>query len=519
MSLYTSFNIAQQSLLMNQSALNVVSSNISNMNTDGYSKQRINATSSGYMDIVGANKTFQVSAGAQIGDISRYRDAYLDTAYRDQNSNLKYYTELSQMASIIENSMNELSGSGLSDALSQFFTATQTLKASPADSTARVNFVQKAQILCTQFNQLATSFTDKRTSTVGNVTDPQSIYQSKLYGNITDVNNKLDQLAQINDIITKSTQNNIVSSDLLDQRDKVLDELSNYMPVTIVTNSNQSINLVMNGVTLVKGNVANHLDVITGTVSNPTTIQLRNENGEVIDTNLNGKFNSGKLAACLEMGGTETGKLTFQNLLDKVDKMANEFANMMNSIQQYSSGGVNAMGIVYDASGKPTLSDFSGSGGLPPLFSDRTGTSTPINAMNIGVDSAIISDYWKVAAARVDTNIPDWDPKAVGNGENAGHFAAVRNQTIPGLGNMNPESYLTTTVSNMGSAIESIQFHEKAQTSLYNSVNAQRQSAIGVNMDEELVDLVKYQRAYEASARIFNVASSIMEQIVNLGRG
>ena len=517
MSLYTSFNIAQQSLLMNQSAMNVVSSNISNMNTIGYSKQRLNPTSSGYMEIVGSNRVFQVSAGAQIGDISRYRDAYLDTAYRDQNSNLKFYNELSQMASIIENSLNELSGSGLNDAISQFFTATQTLKASPSDSTARVNFVQKAQILCTQFNQLATSLNDKRTSTVGNTTDAQSIYGSKLYGNISDVNNKLDHLAQINDIITRSSQNNTVSSDLLDQRDKVLDELSEYMPITVIQNENNSVNLVVNDVTVVKGNVASHFDVVMGTPDTPSVIQLRNADGDLVIPDANSKFTSGKIAACLEMGGVEVGKLTFQNMLNQVDKLASEFATVMNEIQTYSVGGVNAMGIDFDVDGKPILSDYAGSGGLPPLFEDKTGGGV-ITAKNITVTQDIIDDYWKVAAARVDTNIVGWDNKAVGNAENATKFANVRSATIPGLSNMNPESYLTSMVSNMGAAIESIEFNEKAQNSLFNSVNLQRQSAIGVNLDEELVDLVKYQRAYEASARIFNVASQIMEQMVNLGR-
>ena len=518
MSLYTSFNIAQQALAMNQSALNVVSSNISNMNTEGYSKQRLNPVSSGAMEIVGSNRTFMVSAGAQIGDISRYRDAYLDTAYRDQNSDLNFYTELSQMASIIENSMNELSGSGLSDAISQFFTASQTLKASPADSTARVNFVQKAQILCTQFNQLATSLTDKRTSLVGNTSDLQSIYESKLYGNLTDVNNKLDQLAQINDIITKSSQANTVSSDLLDQRDKVLDELSAYMPITVVQNSNNSVNLVMNGVTLVSGNVANHFDVVSGTPGDPTTIQLRNSDGDLMVLDMNDKFSTGKIAACLEMGGDELGKLSFQSMLDQVNLLANQFAAEVNAVQTYSVGGVNAMGISFDASGNPILSDFAATGGLPPLFSDKTGAGDPISALNIGVDSAIVDDYWKVAAARVDTNVVGWDPKAVGNADNATAIAAVRSANIAALGNRTPESYLTGMVSNMGASIESIEFHQKAQLSLYTSVSTQRQSAIGVNMDEELVDLVKYQRAYEASARIFSVASQIMQEIVNLGK-
>ncbi len=517
MSIYTSFNIAQQALTLNQSAINVVSSNISNMNTEGYSKQKVNAVSNGSMDIIAANQTYRLSAGAQIGAISRYREAFLDTAYRDQNSNLSYYTKLSNYASVIESSLNELSGSGLSDSISSYFTSLQTLQASPSDSTARVNFVQKAQILCTQFNQLATSLSDKRSSLVGNTEDPQSIFSSELYGNLSGLNNKLTQLAEINNVITRSTQNNTVSNDLLDQRDQILDEISEYMPISVVQNDNNSVNLSINGVTVVKGNVASQFDVVAGTAANPTTIQLKNADGEVVLENANSKFTSGSVAACLEMGSASSDKLTFQSMLSQLDSLASAFAASMNEVQTYSNSGVVAMGITFDASGKPILSDFAADGGVPELFSDSSGTGT-ITAKTMKVNQAIIDDYWKVATARVDTNVVDWDPKAVGNAENVRAFSAIRNSTLTGLGNMTAESYLTNVVSNMGSAIESIEFNTKAQNSLYDSIDTQRQSAIGVNLDEELVDLVKYQRAYEASARIFTVASEIMQQMVNLGR-
>lgn len=533
MSLYTSFNIAQQALLLNQSAMNVVSSNISNMNTTGYSKQRLNAESNGYMEIVGSNKIYQVSAGAQIGDISRFRDQYLDTSYRNQNSSLKFYNELYSMASTIEDSMNELNGNGLQDSISQFYTATQTLNASPADSTARVNFIQKAQILCTQFNQVAQTLTNNRTDTVGNTTDLQSIYSTKLYGNINDVNTKISELAEINDKIVNSSLNNSVPSDLLDQRDKLLDDISQYMPITVTQNKNNSINLAVNGTTIVQGTEISKFEVVNGTktvagvvvpdTDNPSVVQLRNAKGDIVIPNMNDNFVRGKIAAYIEMGGTTPGKLSYQSMLDSLDKLANQFASTINGIQKYddtvppATTGTKAMGITFDADNKPILTDFAATGGPPDIFSDRTGLGN-IKAINISVGSEVSADYWKIAAARVDTSVVGWDNRSVGNAENSKEMAQTRNLSVLGLNNMTPETYLTNTVSNMGSAIESIDFSQKSQASLFSSANLQRQSAIGVNLDEELVDLVKYQRAYEASARIFSVASSLMEQMVNLGR-
>lgn len=513
-SLYTTFNIAQQALLMNQAAMNVVSNNIANMNTAGYSKQRVDQVNCGYNEIRGLNQNYQIGGGAQIGDIVRYRDKYLDTSFREQTSNLSFFTELYNMASTIESSLNELSGSGLQDALSQFFTASETLNSKPADSTARVNFVQKAQVLCTQFNQVATTLSGNRTATVGNTTDPQSIYNSKLYIELGDLNNKMDQLAQINDNIVKSSVSNSAPNALLDQRDKLLDELSALAPIHITYNENNSINLSMNGITLVEGNKANHFDVTMGDNNNPTTVQLESPDGTVLNPNMNNKFVRGSIAAYLEMGGNDANKLSYQNMLNKVNDLASEFADSFNAIQQFDDlAGNKALAIGFDADGKQILSDY---GGLPPLFDTEDGS--PISALNISVNNVIEGDHWRIAAARADVTAADYDEKAVGNAENVKLMSAVRKNGIVALNNMSPETFLTTAVSNMGASIETIKFNQKSQAALYQSANTERQSAMGVSLDEELVDLVKYQRAYEASARVFSVASSIMEQIVNLGR-
>ncbi|MDD3238281.1 MAG: flagellar hook-associated protein FlgK [Candidatus Gastranaerophilales bacterium] len=518
MSLYNTFNISQQALLMNQSALNVVSNNIANMNTQGYSKQRVDQVNTGYTTIRGLNNNYQIGGGAQIGSIQRYRDSYLDSSYRQQSSNLSYYSSLYQNASAIENSLNELAGSGLSDAISQFFTAVGTLNSTPADSTARVNFIKKAEVVCTQFNQIAQTLTDGRTSAVGNTSDPQSIYNSKLYMNISELNTKMEQLAEINDNIVQSSVGNTVPNALLDQRDKLLDEISQLAPITVTENDNNSVSIDINGLSLVKGNKANKLDVTMGDDTNPTTIQLKDEDGNIINTNVNDKFTKGSIASFLEIGGDEAGVLSYQSMLDQIDILANEFAGAINGIQQFDDGaGKKAMAIGYDADGNQILSDYAGAGGLPPIFDSKT-AGAPISALNMKVSDGIEADHWKVATARVDTTSADYDPKAVGNSENIKLMGQVRNNSIAGLNNMNPETFLTTSVTNMGSQIETIKFNYKSANSLYLSSNEERQSCIGVSLDEELVDLVKYQRAYEASARVFSVASSIMEQLVNLGR-
>lgn len=514
-SLFASFNIARQGLLINQSALGVVSNNISNMNTTGYSKQRVDFESTGYLEIKGArNQTYQIGSGAQIGSIVRYREAYLDSSYRDESSNYSYYSNLYKLSSLIESSMNELSGSGLDDAISDFYTAVDTLNATPADSTARMNFVQKAKVLATQFNQIATTLTNNRTATVGNIDDPQSIHNSQLSLEVGALNDKLKQLADINEKIVKTTSMGSPSNPLLDERDNLLDEISSYIQYDLTENKNGSVTLTMNGMNIVKGTEYNQFDITLGDFDNPSVIQLKNADGDVIKSNINDQFIRGSIASYLEMGGNVDGTLSFQTMLNQINNLAVEFSNTINGIQTFNDGAGNqAMAIGFDADGNKILSDY---GGLPPIFASKDGQ--PLNALNIAVSDEISNDYWQIAAARVDTADPEYSNLAVGNSDNIKLFSNSRNNSIAGLNNMTFEKYLTKAVTEMGSAIESTEFNLKSQASLFSAADTERQSAIGVNLDEELMDLVKYQRAYEASARIFSVTSSLLETLVNLGR-
>ncbi len=520
MSINASFNIAQKALALNQAGLGVVSNNIANMNTPGYSKQRLDQETSGYMNIMtGDNQSYTISAGAQISSIVRYRQEYLDTAYREQNSDTSFYYQLQQMATSIESSLNELGDTGLLDALSQFYDSVNTLNTNPADSTARTNFVQKAQILCTQFNQTAQNIKETQIRAVGDLSDPNTLYTSTVYAEVETINSKLEQLATINKTIVDSSTLGNIPNDLMDKRDLILDEISQYMPITTSTNSNGGINLYVNGLKLVEGTKVNKLDIIQTTDPDyPLQIQYKDSNGDLISSNINSKFDTGELAAYLQMAQNETGKLSFPSILNQLDKLANSVATTINDIQTYSNGNVKAMAIDFDADGKKFLSDYSTppNTGLPTIFSAKDSSST-ISALNITVDPEISANYWKIAAARVDTTDPDWNQAAVGNADNSQLFAKTRVNPIDSLASMNPENYLTNIVTDMAAKIETIEFNYDTESTAFKALQTQRQSQTGVNLDEELVDLVKYQRAYEASARVFSVTAEILKTLVNLG--
>ena len=146
-SLFNSLNISSNALTVNESAISVVSHNVANMNTEGYSKQKVNLATRNIAGAIGDNTEAQVRAngGVMIANIMRYNDSYLNNYYRDQLSILKGYEAdlgtLGELADIF----NDLEGAGISDSFNQFFEAVNNLNEYPASSTARVNFIETAK--------------------------------------------------------------------------------------------------------------------------------------------------------------------------------------------------------------------------------------------------------------------------------------------------------------------------------------------------------------------------------------
>ena len=153
-SLFSSLNIASNALTVNESAISVVSHNVANMNTEGYSKQRVNLATRNISGAIGDNVQAQIRAngGVMIANVTRYNDAYLNSYYRDQLSILREYEEKLGNIGDLADIFDDLEGTGISDALASFYEAVNNLNEYPASSTARVNFIESAKTLTATLN-------------------------------------------------------------------------------------------------------------------------------------------------------------------------------------------------------------------------------------------------------------------------------------------------------------------------------------------------------------------------------
>jgi len=510
MSILSSMNIAQQSLVVNEAALSVVSNNIANIDTDGYSRQRVVLSPSVNYSAIGNSVLSQINSasGVDMVSVERYTDSYLQAYCRQQTSAESYLTESSSAASSIEDIMNELKGTGLEAAFSSFYEAAQTLSLYPSDSSARLNYVEQAQNVALKFNNISSSLSDISTSLVGDGT-PSSLDSSKISSYVDSANAKIEQLVKINSDIIRVGSSELKPNSLLDQRDQIIDELSALIPVTVNENSNGTINLSLNGIDLVTGPVLNSELGVAPKVGAepPVTVQLLDAEGNVKLTDINSYVDSGSIGALLDLCGSSVdGSLTIPNVIDQLDTLASGFADIVNTLQTTA-----------DADGTPMAMDNTTQkliASTENIFESNGGGA--ITAANIQINSAVLSNPYLVATARVD--LATYEDTAIGNNSNMTKILASRTTDYLSLGNTSAEGYVANMVSSVGLKISTVNADLKSQTAVLTQVQTKFDSATGVNLNEELMDITKYQTAYQASARVYSVCNDLLDTLINLGK-
>lgn len=513
MSLSASMNIGLGALNVNQAAINVVSNNIANMNTQGYSKQRAELENlKGYSAIANsAGKSNYIGNGVSIAKISSYRDIYMDRNFRNENSQYKLSETLYDYASNIETIMNEYKDGGIKNALEKFYDAAQSLASDPSNSVYRTNFANQAQNVGKMFNSLHSNLSEKRAEIVGNVNDPGSLASSMTGVAVDEVNEKLQSLADLNYKIIIAEAKGNGSASLRDERSRLLDEISSQIPTTVTENSNGTVNLYIGDMRLVKGaKLECTLETTVGDNATPAVINILDDQGNVKFANVNDKIDGGQIGGYLKMGSSEPNTLSYANVISQLNQLASGFANDLNSIQKYANGNMQAMKIEVDAAtGELKLSQAT-----EDLFVSSDGN--PIDASNIKINDIILSNPNEIAASRVD--ITNYDEFEVGNSDNIKLMIEARDTNNADLGNTSVDKFLTSIVSNIGTKTANIKSDYEVNQSTKTVVENERQNKIGVNLDEELMDLVRYQTGYQAASRIFNVTSELMMTMVNLGK-
>jgi flagellar hook-associated protein 1 FlgK len=516
-SLYNSVD----AMRINQAGLSVVSNNIANMNTEGYSKQRLDLASVTYQSATLGQTDSIMVGGVTIEKVTRYQDEFLNSFLIGEKSSYGYDKQLYSNISTLESYFNEVDGSGLTGAFQSYFAAAKTLADTPTDKVIRANFVTQAQSVAQQFNAKATNLENFRTNLVGDGLTQSSLDNSEIGKRIDDINNKLNQIAELNKQISVFSQGSEPNS-LLDQRQLLIEELSESIPIT-TRYEGTSCDVYMGNIQLINsGQQSITFKASPSGDLNPVTVSLvstKDPSVVYVPNYLEQEGFSptqGSLKAMLDMGGNGPGSI--YEAMTELDNLAREFAVSVNEIQLRADAGPPTQASLKM---NPTTGQLEIATQNIFLNSSNAAAYDPtlISAANLCVNQAVINDPFEVATAYAEVaGATVVSPNAVGNNNNASMFLGMRDTKMAGLQGQTPEGNLYSIASKIGNSSALAKSQLTAQEKSVQQLSDQKQSIVGVSLDEELVDLMKFQKAYQASAQVFSVVSQMMDVIMSMAK-
>jgi flagellar hook-associated protein 1 len=444
---------ARRGLTASRIAMEVTSHNIANATTLGYTRQRADQSAS--MALMNGQGLF-IGTGVNVDSINRLRDRLVDSQYRQANGSFGSANMRFNMLSQIESVLSEPSDSGLHSAMTKFFNSFQDLSAHPEDPGPRNAVIQQATNMVQTFNRLSSNFNTQRSNLIEDV-------QNK----VTQINGLTRQIGELNQQIVTAHGAGGQPNDLMDARDRAIDQLSQLTGITASQDSNGAMLVSMGGV-LVAGNGTS---VQLQSALNGNAVKLTSTDG--VDVTIPG----GELGGMLEMYNT-----TIPGYQSQLDSLATTLIDRVNAV--HSAG--------YGLGNPPStgLNFFTGN-----------------SASTIGINLQVSSNTNNIAASG------NGQP---GNNTNALALFGVSDEQLMAGNTLTFSQYYGRFVSSLGSAVASAKATAMGADLVLSQSENQRDAISGVSLDEEMTNLIKYQRSFEAAARLVNTTNELFQTVLNM---
>jgi flagellar hook-associated protein 1 FlgK len=451
-SLASLLSIARSALLVHQRAMDVTGHNVANANTPGYSRQTLQLQAAAPLVL----PRYSVGRGVDAAQVTRSRDAFYDAAYRRDNGMFGQSGTLNDYLGQIEASLNEPSDSGLSASLDGMFRSLADLANDPASHTNRELVVSAANRMTQQMHSLAGQLGRISQEAVDN-----------LRTQVDQVNGLATRIAGLNEKIVASGGVG-GSPDLMDQRDMLVDQVSQLMNVRVLERADGTIGLSAGDTMLVDGGQAATLAV--GSVGSGWGI-VPAAGGAAIDPQ------SGSLKALLDLVDTRVPAVS-----QKLDQLASALVTEFNNVHRtgYTPAGVTNVD-----------------------FFDPAG----VTASSIQLSAAVSGSSDNIAAS--GNNTP-------GNGDVVSRLAGLATTGVASLGGRTFREHFVSLAASIGIDVSSSGQDLAAHQTLVDRDQQARNATSGVNVDEEMIALITQQQAYQASARLVTVAEQMITDLMNI---
>lgn len=242
-STFAGLNTMVRGIFSNQLSLDTTGHNITNASTEGYSRQSVNLAATRGQNVSSIYGEVIVGTGVDSTSILRARNVYADKQYWSETSQQKYFTTQQTNYDKVEAIFDDSKNTGLKNAITEFYNAWNDLSTNASTSSNRIAVIEKGNVVADRIKTTAQQLQSQITA-----------QYDDMRLNVKSINDYCDQLTQLNQNIMQTEASGGTANDLRDQRDEIVDKLSEYMNLNIYEDDKGMYSVVSNGITLVNGN-------------------------------------------------------------------------------------------------------------------------------------------------------------------------------------------------------------------------------------------------------------------------
>lgn len=617
-STFSGIELGKRSIMAHTDAISTAGHNISNANTEGYSRQRVQLKEFDPLyrpDLERPERAGMIGQGIDVQSITRIRDEMLDQRITAQQNQESYWDTRSKYYTMIEQIYNEPDEVSVRSNMDKFWESWQELSINPESQAARQAVVTRGE-----------SLSDSIKSKWENLMGVGSLINSDIDSTVKQINSYANQIAAVNSEIVRSRGVGDNPNDLLDRRDLLVDKLSKLANITTDRRDPDEFMVHLDGKVLVQGGVARNFDLVSLTDNNGY------EKLVWADTREDASVSGGTLGALIELRDVDV-----RNEIQSLNTMTMNFSDLVNDVHRNAYGANNVTGLdfftqhsfvenvngnfdrngdgvldhsyIFRFTGTTTLNpqeqigfegvmSFSGpSGNVQVPYHPTDTVETVINRINdsngevkayldrnnnlvlkgttaqnvenpdfvirhvedsgffltgysgilaasgadgaydfaradavdslagaqfavspvlnpagyIEVNGVIKNDVKSVAAAFRD----DSGNVNAGDGRAAVEIASIRNTKVMIGHERTLDDYFADSVTNVGLKGEQAENNLKSHMAIMNDLRTMRDSISGVNIDEELSDIIKFQHGYNAAAKFVTIWDSLIDTVIN----
>jgi flagellar hook-associated protein 1 FlgK len=467
-STFGGLNTALTSLYAQRRGLDISGQNIANVNTEGYTRQRVRLQAqTGAVPGIYTTSD-QVGSGVTVAGVERGRDVYLEARGRVEHANSAYLTSQKATYDGIEGSLAEPSDTAFAARLHDMWDSWNDVANNWQDPSTRTALIERSNTVASTLNDAHTSLVNQFASN-----------NTQMGAYVDQVNSLAKSIADTNHQIVIAQQSGVSSNELQDERDRKIMQLSELTGATAQATPNGAVNVYVGNTALVEGFNARSM-----TVSSTTLDSLMATGNKVAlqwtDTNL-------PVAAGGTMGATLDAMNTIiPSILTGLDEVADALGKAVNSAQ--TSG--------YTINGNPGTNFFTTTTSATPPFTFTAGT------IQVGItdpnDVAFSAGNPSGTPPVIDHDIADQLVDLGNSGKSTG-----------------PDAIYQVMIGRLGVSAQSVAQRSEIQDSVRDQVDTSRNAESGVNLDEEMTNLLTYQRGYEAASRVLTTIDSMLDQLIN----